>query len=330
MRSDLRNLLVSVIVPFFNEEKHLPECAASILDQTHDNVEVILVDDGSADNSRTIAKSIEAKDSRVNVITQNNKGVSAARNVALGKATGDYVVFVDSDDYLSPDFVHYMLAIVKETQSEFCMSTNIFTCRDMAQVKNDTIDVCSPEDATCSLLYPGITIGCWNKIYEREFLVRNKIIFPENLFMGEGLNFITQVAQLATRVGVGHRKVYFYRTDNCDSATSKFDIKKIVNAFESIENIRKNLTICSPKVLMALDFHLWSTHVYALQGMMSASAQDAHDKFFRKYISYLKENALSIIKADVSFFTKLQIFCIRISPKFTVGLVVFFKKYTNR
>ena len=97
----MENALISVIVPVYNAEKYLADCVQSIISQTYRNLEIILVDDGSKDSSGSICDSFAEKDSRIKVIHQENAGVSAARNHGLDECHGEYVSFVDSDDYYS-------------------------------------------------------------------------------------------------------------------------------------------------------------------------------------------------------------------------------------
>lgn len=323
------NQLISIIAPIYNVERYLAQCLDSIINQTYKNIEIILVNDGSTDNSGSIADSLAQKDDRIHVFHKKNKGVSAARNYALEKATGEYVIFVDSDDYISPDFVEYMVKISEVTNAEFCLSTKVFTDKNMTQTLEDKIETYTPEQATCALLYPGIEIGCWNKMFKRSFLEKNNIKFPTSFFMGEGLNFITTAAQLANNIGVGNRKVYYYRTNNAQSATTKFNISKLVNAFEAIDNIWKNLRIRTPKVIMALDFHLWWTHFYALQSMVSTSNEKKYSDSYTKFTKYLKANAFSMLKADVSMVMKIKALCIWISPGIFVKAVIGVKRLRN-
>ena len=102
-------MLISVIVPVYNVEQYLPRCIDSILSQTYSNLEVILVDDGSADGSGNLCDVYARKDGRIKVVHQANAGVSAARNAGLAAATGDYIGFVDSDDWIEPDMYHRLL-----------------------------------------------------------------------------------------------------------------------------------------------------------------------------------------------------------------------------
>lgn len=100
--------LISIIVPVYNVEKYLDRCIQSIVEQTYRNLEIILVDDGSTDGSEKICDSWAVKDNRIRVIHQNNMGGGAARNAALDVAKGDFIAFVDSDDYISADMYEYL------------------------------------------------------------------------------------------------------------------------------------------------------------------------------------------------------------------------------
>lgn len=110
--------LISVIVPIYNVETYLPQCINSILESTYTNLEVILVDDGSTDNSNQICDEFKAKDSRCKVIHQINSGLSAARNMGLKEAKGEYISFIDGDDYISPIMLETLYqAIIKDDYS---------------------------------------------------------------------------------------------------------------------------------------------------------------------------------------------------------------------
>lgn len=105
--------LISVIVPCYNVEEYLPKCIESILNQTYRNLEILLVDDGSPDNCGRICDEYAAKDSRIRIIHKKNGGLSDARNAALDVMTGEYVTFIDSDDYVSDDYVEYLYPLAE-------------------------------------------------------------------------------------------------------------------------------------------------------------------------------------------------------------------------
>lgn len=112
------NPIISVIVPVFNVDKYLDQCIGSILNQTFTDFELILVNDGSFDYSYKICKEYAAKDSRVRVLSQENKGMSAARNLGIENAKGQYLSFVDSDDYIVPEYLDCLYTILIENDAE--------------------------------------------------------------------------------------------------------------------------------------------------------------------------------------------------------------------
>ncbi|GAA3656717.1 glycosyltransferase family 2 protein [Flavivirga jejuensis] len=321
--------LISIVIPVYNVDKYLRECLDSVLNQRYKRLEILIVNDGSTDKSGQISDEYALRNSRIKVFHNENSGVSCARNFGLNKVTGDYVVFVDSDDIILPNFVDYMLYIVKNTGAEFCMSKYVSNTKDVDVSNDKSFTVLSSEEATCTLLYPEIPIGCWNKIYKVSLLRDNNITFPTDFFMGEGLNFITTVSQIANKVGLGYGKVYYYRKDNFDSATTSFNIRKIDNAFKAIYNIKKKLILRTPKVNKALDFHLWWTNFYALQSMYKANQMKKHKEEVNFYSSNLTSGALNMLTAKVSFLMKLKIILIWVSPLGILNLQYYLRNLKN-
>src|SRR3712207_5376754 len=111
--------VLSVVVPIYNVAPYLDECLTSIAEQTHRDLEVVMVDDGSTDDSGAIAAAFAARDSRFRLVTQENRGLSAARNNGLGHITGDFLQFVDSDDVLPSYAMELLLSTVEQTGSDF-------------------------------------------------------------------------------------------------------------------------------------------------------------------------------------------------------------------
>lgn len=235
--------LVSVIIPAFNVESYIQQCIKSIQDQTVKEIEIIAVDDGSTDATGDILDALAQRDKKITVIHQENNGVSIARNKGLDVAAGEYVVFVDGDDFLARDFLEYMLGLAKSSNSDFCLSLNCFTKHGEAQIAQDKTEQIDNKEATALLLSPRIKVGCWNKIYRREFLNENNIRFSPELHYGEGLHFITTVSQRANHVTIGRRKVYYYRRNNIYSTTTKFNIDNILNGEKAINLIEEQLII---------------------------------------------------------------------------------------
>lgn len=162
---------ISIIVPIYNIEKYLPRCLDSILAQTYKNLEVILVDDGSVDNSGMIADKYARNDQRINVIHQVNKGVSAARNAGLDLATGDYIGFVDGDDYIEPDMYEILMRIIDEQQVDIahCGYQMVYPSRIDYYYNTREKQKMNREEGVFELLKGRkIEPGLWNKLYKAE------------------------------------------------------------------------------------------------------------------------------------------------------------------
>ncbi len=114
--------LISVIIPVYKVEKYLKRCVDSVLAQTYENIEIILVDDGSPDNCGEMCDEYARADSRVVVIHKENGGVSAARNIGVERSHGEYVTFVDSDDYISPDYVEYLYSLLSDNDADVAIA----------------------------------------------------------------------------------------------------------------------------------------------------------------------------------------------------------------
>ena len=125
------NPLISVIIPVYNVEKYLSRCLNSVITQTYQNIEIILINDGSTDDSLKIAQKFQKNDARIKLYSQKNQGLSGARNAGLKRATGDYITFIDSDDYVARDYVSYLYSLLKRngftSQLAICSLMDVFT-----------------------------------------------------------------------------------------------------------------------------------------------------------------------------------------------------------
>lgn len=174
------NCKISIIVPVYNVSKYLPECLDSILGQTYRDLEIILIDDGSADGSGTLCDKYAEKDSRIIVIHQKNAGSANARNAGLRIASGEYLAFVDSDDYLEPDAYEFMMEKMKHHHADVvrCGYQDVFIDHTTDRISHLPEEICTGEeflekftvDWTCSLL--------WDKLFRRNLF--------EGIFFEEG------------------------------------------------------------------------------------------------------------------------------------------------
>ena len=290
---------VSIIVPLYNSEKYAPKLIESILNQTHKNIELILVDDGSPDNSGIIAQNFAQKDKRINVYHKTNGGCCDARNYGLSKASGDYIMFADGDDWLEKDCVEYLVKLAEENNCEMAMSDSIFTTSDRHQNNKDCIRIWTPEQATCGILYVETPVGPWNKLYSTKVIRENKIDFSVPWF-GEGLYFSVTNAQYSNAIAVGHRKIYNYRLNNIQSGTTERKVSNAINSLWNIRNIKDKLHIRTQTTINAAEWHI-HRNCFNLLWYIIESKDKANYKDLYKatYIELLKSTPRVFLKSKI-------------------------------
>jgi len=207
----MKEPLISVIVPVYKVEDYLSECVKSILAQTHKDLEVILVDDGSPDSSPEICDEWARKDSRVKVIHKENAGASAARNSGLDIAQGEYIGFIDSDDYIAHDMYEVMLSqlLASGKKTAVCSACRVYpdgsVAKYMPRFKGKTLDT---EQAINAMLCGAIEVSVWSKLYKRE--VFDNIRFPEGE-INEEIPLLIPTTIASEGVVFVDRVFYFYR-----------------------------------------------------------------------------------------------------------------------
>lgn len=217
---------LSVIVPVYNVERFLRQCLDSVLNQTVEDFEVICIDDGSTDSSPSILREYEEKHANLRVIRQENHGLGYARNVGLEQATGTYVAFVDSDDFVAPEMFANMIAAMEQTSAEVAISNpylydhntrGITPYRDMLQFyRLSLLGGFSPRE------HPDVFsfLGAWDKVYQRSFLMKNNIRFPVHRIY-EDAPFSYEALALAKTVTVVKECYYFYRKNAGGAITDR-------------------------------------------------------------------------------------------------------------
>ncbi len=191
----MNNTKVSVIVPIYNVEKYLPKCLDSILSQTHQNLEIILIDDGSTDGSSNIAEDYALKDPRITVIHQKNRGQSSARNLGLKFTSGDFISFVDADDEIKPSFIASLLAaFTPDTSLSICgLHYKRLSTKSATDVFITPLRTKKPHETFKSYILYLLTIdgriySSVNKLYRAD--IAKKLRFDEFLNFAEDTKFV--------------------------------------------------------------------------------------------------------------------------------------------
>lgn len=214
--------MISIIVPVYNSEKTLQRCIESLLIQTYSDIEILLVIDGATDSSLDIGKAYEKKDSRVKVIQKENEGVSKARNLGLSFAKGEYIQFVDSDDYIEGNMCEKLIQSVDKTKAQMalCGFHHLFLNRDIKKVPPKGGYVLKEStDVFLSLYESGYLNMPWNKLFKRELIQRD---FDASLSLGEDLLFNLNYMNEIDKITVIDEPLYYYIQKNGqDTLSSK-------------------------------------------------------------------------------------------------------------
>lgn len=315
------NPLISVIVPVYNVEKYLDRCVESIVNQTYTNLEIILVDDGSPDNSPQMCDEWAKKDNRIKVIHKENGGVSSARNKGLDVSTGEYIAFVDSDDYLDLDMYELLISNSVKNAAE------ISTCAISRESPNGLIEnwgeenpklkIKSQEDVLIEIssTLDLMCIHTGNKIFSRKAI--SDIRFDETLIYCEDILFNYQVALNAKKIACENApKYHFYY--NVNSATknrkefAKFDELKVVDKIYELSPSELIVYCDRGDVLKTLN----KIKEVVTDGVCSPSEyKELVQRISKKKALVYKSNLFSkITKVKVAFvvsFPKLYRMCIR-------------------
>lgn len=202
--------MISVIVPIYKVEKYLNKCIESIVNQTYENLEIILVDDGSPDNCPKMCDEWATRDSRIKVIHKKNGGLSDARNVGLKLATGDYVAFVDSDDWVASDFLEILINAAIQNHAQIAASgiVKIDTQNQSFCGKRYEQKVFTPEQAIQTIMSgEGFHAVAWNKIYRKDLF--EGIIYPVSKLHED--EFVTyRLMDRANRLVLCQDAIYYY------------------------------------------------------------------------------------------------------------------------
>ncbi|SDQ09747.1 glycosyltransferase family 2 protein [Virgibacillus salinus] len=273
---------ISIIVPVYNVETYLEECLSSICNQTKKELEILLINDGSTDNSPTICKEFAKEDSRIIVIHQDSQGVSAARNTGVQHATGELIGFVDSDDWILPDMFENLQNLMEDNDSDISVCGYARQFGDEVthfREKNHIITL-SQEEALRELFRGKIyRFALWNKLYRRHCF--DNITFPEGR-IHEDLAVSYQLFLKADRIVNTSKTGYIYRNREQSILTEKFH-KGRIDSYKAWDEIIHTINDVYPQLMeeVWMRFIWWSLdNVQTILGQIS-DKQEANEQFTR-------------------------------------------------
>ena len=218
--------LISVILPIYNVESYLERCIRSVQSQTYSNLEIILVDDGATDNSPQICDEFQKKDSRIVVLHKKNGGLSDARNAGAAIAVGEYITFIDSDDYVTPDYVEYLYYLIEKYKCKMSLCTHTVVQENGGKkiYGNGTDEILTAKECLERMLYHDvIDTSAWAKLYQAD-LVKQTPYPKGKLFEDIGTTY--QFFLKSEMIACGYKSQYFYMVRSDSIAQGKFNPKK--------------------------------------------------------------------------------------------------------
>lgn len=246
--------LISVVIPVYNVEKYLQRCVTSVTEQSYSNLEIILVDDGSVDKSGAICDDFAKKDKRIRVIHKENEGLGLTRNVGIKAATGNYICFIDSDDYIAREYIETIYSDLKKSSADVCYCGHTKDISGKYEIRknplagkvysgNEIKEKVIPRMCGCRIGNDNIEMSSCMAIYSTNLIKKNVLAFPsEREFISEDLIFNINYLSQCDKIRISDNVGYFYVTVE-SSLTRKYDpnrlSKQIVMTQKVIELTKK-------------------------------------------------------------------------------------------
>lgn len=321
---------ISVIVPVYNCEKYVGKCIESILNQTFRDLELILIDDGSCDESGKICDEFKQNDQRVKVIHEKNSGVSIARNVGINVAKGKFIGFVDSDDYLAYDMYESLYQNLKENDADIaiCGIMNCFLkelpngkLKEEQTLQSTTCEsgVLSGKEAFSEALKSRIfSVNPVNKLFAAKFLKEER--FPANK-TSEDAFLIPKILAKANRVVYDMKPKYYYVRHLGSITTSDFKESdwSVVEAYKEHLDVVKDKF---PNLLEEANFRYYWSYIYVLDKMVKSKSK-VRRQDYNKAVDFIKKNFKSIISNRYfSAKRKIAVCALMLSEKIYRKLVI--------
>lgn len=307
---------LSVIIPVYNSENYLSDCLNSVINQTYNNLEILLINDGSTDKSIEICNSFAESDNRIIIIDKKNGGQSSARNVGLNHSTGDYITFVDSDDTISTDLFYENLLILKKDNSidviQYCRHIN-YGSRSSKLIASNKISIKSKiELFKMWLEFKIISWMVWDKIYKKEIF--NNLRFEEGMVYEDNY-MIADVLSKINHLFISDKGVYNYHSRLNSTTTSSQSLKKELDTqkvslhiLEKLSEFKNNKK--AKVIMLSRIFNVYQSLYYNYKFQISINSLFINEFNKLNYIDFLKSNLplLQKLKLILAKFTGIRFY----------------------
>ena len=277
--------LISIVVPMYNAEISIERCIKSILNQSYNSYELIIIDDGSTDKSKEIVSKYIEKNDNIKYFYQNNRGVSSARNFGLSKCVGEYVCFIDADDYVDENYICTFKKNIIQNTEMICCGYNI----NGKRISSNKNKVISFKKFEYYLLKKEYFKGyLWNKIFSLNIIKENNISFNEDIHFGEDTLFCYKYMKCISSVTIISKSLYFY---NISDKMKYFDkgIDYLLNYLDELLLDSKN-----PKIINSYKYEFVIRYIF-------------HNKFYNddNLLEFTRNNYLNILFSNIKLKYKI-------------------------
>lgn len=288
----MNDTLISIVVPVYNVSQYLERCIQSVIYQTYENLDIILIDDGSTDNSGLICDKYAKIDKRIRVLHQQNSGLSAARNAGIEIAKGKYITFIDSDDYVDSDYVSFLYDLIKRTGCSLaiCSHTVFYENGTIIKKADGTFDIFTSEEVLEKILYDkGIDLSAWAKLYDINLFKYTR--FPVGRYYEDAATTYKLVHD-AQKIVNGSESKYNYMIRQNSISNNTFTEKKLdlIISTKEMENF-----VCEnyPNLRKAAKRRT----MYAYLSTLSQLANSCNDnkEIERMLIKYIRNNGYKLL-----------------------------------
>lgn len=320
--------LVTIVVPVYKVEKYIDKCVNSILNQTYKNLEIILVDDGSPDNCGQICDNYEQKDNRIKVIHKENGGLSDARNAGIDIASGKYISFIDSDDYIDNQYIEILYNAIIKDKSDMAISSHkvIYDTGAVLEKATGEESVLDSKEVLKRILYDdGIDLSAWAKLYKMELF--KEIRYPKGrLFEDAATTY--KLVDKSEKISVVSKSKYNYVIRGNSITNLNFSEKKmdlITSTKEMCEYVRNKY----PELEKACNRRLMYAYLSTLTQLLKSDTKN--EEIEKQLFSYIRENSKLILEdKQVPKRDRIALLSIKVGPKFYKVIWKIYEKLTGR
>ena len=314
-----KSALISVVVPIYNSEKYLEECIRSILNQTYKKLEILLIDNGSTDNSRDICDKFSEDDDRVKVVHKKHGGIASARNCGISYLTGEYVSFIDSDDCIASDFYEILLSVSQKYDADISIIKETSKEEEIYKeykIDGQYINIFEQKQAIKKLLDgKPFHFEVWNRLYKKNIIKLND--FPD-YNAGEDMLATFAFFMRSKKIVFVNCPKYYYRPSETGVSRQKISDKKldIINVLDILlENTNKYYPDLTHKMIAKKVYF----YAHLIKKMLDSDYNDKNN--YEMMISYVRSHMKEFYKGKHTILQKFFVTMIAVNPRIITSLI---------